>query len=110
MAVRADVHVVEKDFAVLDAGKAVAQVHASFTNRLDFGAEQHEAGLERLQEMEIMEGLAVLGNAALRFFPLGLVSHRPAYAARASLAASSTAATMLSGSAMPLPAMSNAVP
>jgi hypothetical protein len=90
--------------------------------------------------MVVVEGLAVLGDAGLRFLALGLVRHRNVsnlprkhentkpkpeafralviscptdvspYDARASRAASSTAVIMLSGSATPFPAMSNAVP
>src|SRR5207302_10572510 len=106
MAVGADVDVVEKHFAALDASEAVAEVHAALADRFDLGPQQDDAGLERLEEMEIVERLPILGDGGLRFLAFGLVHH----AARASLAASRTAAIMLSGSATPLPAMSNAVP
>src|SRR3954453_5604426 len=52
VAVRADVHVVQEHFAVLDAREAVAQVHTAFANGLPLGAEQHEARLEGLAQME----------------------------------------------------------
>src|SRR5438552_3454574 len=81
-----------------------------------------------------LDRLALVGDARLRFLALGFFGHEsgPAKAGhyvlrpivrgpivrsvrlqadpRASLAARSTAAIMLSGSAMPLPAISNAVP
>src|SRR5262249_10606991 len=46
VAVRADVHVVEKHLAVLDESEAVAQVHAPFPDRLHLGAEQDQPRLD----------------------------------------------------------------
>ena len=65
MAVRTDVDVVEKHFAVFDAGEAVAQVHASFANRLDLGAEQHQPRLEALEQVEVVKGFPVFGDVRL---------------------------------------------
>src|SRR2546428_2171042 len=45
MAVRADVDVVEKHLAVFQAREAVAEVDATFADRLHLGAEQHDARL-----------------------------------------------------------------
>src|SRR5204863_3192085 len=122
-AVRADVDVVEEHLPVLDAREAVAQVDPSLADRLHLGAEQHQTRLEGLEEMEIVVRLPVLGDIGLRLFAIGFFRHdrrpakagpyrsRPAkagpYRCRASFAASNTAAIMLSGSARPLPAMSN---
>ena len=114
MAVGLDVHVVDEDFAVLHLRVAVAQVHAPFADRLHFGAEQRDAGLERLEDVVVVERLPVLGDVLLgasrSVFSAMCTRNLTRAAARASLAASSTACTMLSGSAMSLPAMSNAVP
>src|SRR5262249_46207330 len=111
VAVGADVDVVEEDLAVLDAREAVAEVDAPFTDRLDLGPDQRDAGLEGFQQMEIVEGLAVLRDAGLCLLTIAaIVGHYFALEPRASLAARSTAAIMLAGSAMPCPAMSNAVP
>jgi len=76
MAVRADVDVVEKNLAVFDACEAVAQVHAALANRFHLGAEQHDAGLEGFQQVEVVERLAVFGDALLRFLALGFLGHR----------------------------------
>ena len=116
MAVRADVHVVDEHLAVFDAGKAVAEVDAALADRLHLGAEQHDTGLERLEEVIVVPRLAVLGDVRLGFLPLGFRGHwmtqsSQRYArSRDSFAASNTAAIILSGSATPWPAMSNAVP
>src|SRR5207247_8717349 len=75
MAVGADGDVVEKRLAVLDASVAVAQVHPPLSNRLDFGPKQHDARLEGLEKMEVVERLPVLGDCALCFFALGFFSH-----------------------------------
>src|SRR5262249_17537259 len=114
MAVRADVHVVDEHLAVLDARETVPQVHAAFRDCLDLGAEQQEAGLERLQQVVVVVCLPVLRNRRLRELAFRFVGHesgsrRLLYYRRwrvASRAASSTAAIMLSGSARPWPAMS----
>src|SRR5262245_27449635 len=75
VAVGADVDVVEKDLSVLDARETVPQVDAAFADRFHLGAEQHQSRLERLHQMEIVERLAVFGDARLRFFPLGFFGH-----------------------------------
>ena len=77
VAVRLDVHVVHEDFPVLHLRVAVAQIHAPLANRLHLGAEQRDAGLERLEHVVVVERLAVLGDVLLRGFALGFfgVSH-----------------------------------
>src|SRR5207247_6377631 len=109
------------EFARLRARGSVWRVRAPFANRLHFGAEQHEARLERFEQMVVVVRLPVLGDVRLRQLALGFFFHiqrgpeGPHYdyrlqACRASRAASNTAAIMLCGSAIPFPAMSNAVP
>ena len=71
MRVRADVDVVEEHLAVLDARETVAQVDASLANRLHLGPEQRHAGLERLEEVEVVKRLAVLGDVRLRELAFG---------------------------------------
>src|SRR5580765_223690 len=66
VAVRADVHVVQKHFPIFDSGEAVAQVDAPFTDRFHFGAEQHHTRLETLEQVVVVAGLAVFSDALLR--------------------------------------------
>ncbi len=96
----------EEDLAVLDACEAVAQVDAPFADRFDFRAHEHDARFERLEQMKVVIRLAVFSDVGLRQLALGFFLQ----ADLASRAASTTASTMLPASAMPLPAMSNAVP
>src|SRR5262245_54233079 len=137
VAVGTDVHVVEEHFAVLKPREAVAQVDPTFADRLDLGPEQDDACLERLEKIEIVRRLPVLGDVRLRQLALGLLFHqldfsRTTYNAEHAKtadtheclcdlcelcigrcdnrAARRTAAIMLPGSATPRPAMSNAVP
>src|SRR5712692_200622 len=84
MAVRADVHVVDEHFAVLDAGEAVAQVHAALADRLHLGPEQNQPGLERLEEMVVVRRLAVLGDVRLGFFAIGGWLHQEWFRVRGS--------------------------
>ena len=82
---------------------------------LHFGAEQGDAGLEGFEDVIVVESLAIVGNQRLvvvflvggRFSFFAIVS---AALIDAICAASFTAAIMLPGSALPWPAMSNAVP
>src|SRR5581483_6135032 len=73
MAVGADVDVVEKDLAVLEACEAVAQIHAALADRFHLGAQQHDPRFERFEEVVIVERLSVLGDRGLRFLALGLI-------------------------------------
>src|SRR6185295_9584110 len=75
VAVGADVDVVEEHLAVLDPRVAVAQVDAAFADRLHLGAEQHQPRLEGLEQVIVVEGLAVFRDAGLRFLALGSLSH-----------------------------------
>src|SRR6202008_2392894 len=103
--VRADVDVVQKHFPIVDPREAVAEVDAAFANRLDLGAEQRNARLERLEKVVVVMRFAVLGDVGLSQLAFGFLFH----ADRANRAASFTAAIILRGSATPFPAMSNAV-
>ncbi len=60
--VGADVHALEKRLAVLDARVAVAQICAMRAQRLDLGAGEREAGLERLLDKEVVARLAVVDD------------------------------------------------
>src|SRR6185295_3709098 len=75
VAVGADVDDVEEHLAVLDPRVAVAQVDAAFADRLHLGAEQHQPRLEGLEQVIVVEGLAVFRDAGLRFLALGSLSH-----------------------------------
>ena len=88
----------EEDLAGFDAAVAVLEVDAPLADRLHLGAEQRNAGLERLEEVIVVAGLAVVRHQAFR----RAVRHGATSArAAASFAARRTAATMLDGSAMP---------
>src|SRR5262245_466272 len=78
MPVGADVHVVEEHLAVLEPGKAVTEVHASFADRLDLGAEQHDAGFVGIEDVEIVVGLAVFRDVGLRELSLRFLFCHPA--------------------------------
>ena len=67
MGVRADVNVVDPDFVIFDAREAVPKVHASFTDRFYLGSLQHDACLERLENVIIVQRLPILGRDALGF-------------------------------------------
>src|SRR5215208_1372041 len=112
MAVRIDMDVVDPHFAAVHAGVAVAQVDVAFADRFHFGALELDAGLERLQDVVVVERLAVLSDALLRQLAFG--SHKLQgtwyLVPFASCAASLIASIRLEGSAVPVPAMSNAVP
>src|SRR5262249_30693867 len=65
MAVLPDVRVEQIRFTALELAEAVAQVDAALANRLDFGAGEDEPGLEVLEQVEVVPGLAVVGKRAL---------------------------------------------
>src|SRR5271168_5089176 len=60
--VGADMDALEKRLAVLDARVAVAQICAMRPQRLDLGAGEREAGLERLLDEEVVPRLAVVDD------------------------------------------------
>jgi hypothetical protein len=86
-----DVHVVQPHLAPLHLGVAVAQVRPPLADALHLGAEQRDAGLERLEDVVIVKRLAVVGNHRLG----GIVRLGHHARAPASRAASRTAATRL---------------
>jgi hypothetical protein len=71
MAIGIDVDVVNPHLSIVDTGKAVSQVDASFADRLDFGSDQLNAGFERLEDVIVVKRLAILGDAFLRLFAFG---------------------------------------
>ena len=57
-----DIH---NDLRALEAAIAVAQVHTPLTDGFDLGAGERQAGLERLEDVVIEPGLAVVGDESL---------------------------------------------
>jgi hypothetical protein len=60
--VLADVDLDEPGLSVLDPDVALAEVGETGAERLDLGPGQLDAGLEELQEVVLMAGLAVAGE------------------------------------------------
>src|ERR1700684_1891809 len=60
--VGADMNALEKRLAILDARVTVAQICAMRAQRLDLGAGEREAGLERLLDEEVVPRLAVVDD------------------------------------------------
>ena len=60
--VGADMDAEQERLAVFDPRVAVAQIDLMGAQRLDLGAGQRQAGLERLLDKEIVAGLAVFGD------------------------------------------------
>jgi hypothetical protein len=87
-----DMDVVQPHIALLDARKGVSQVGAPLPDALDFGAEERDAGLEGLEHVVVVQGLAVVGDQRVFGLILRPWRHRRAPARRA---ASRTAATRL---------------
>src|SRR6185503_17877896 len=56
---RRDVRADQPRLALLDAGIGVGDVHLAGADRLDLGAGQHETGLERLVDAELVAGSSV---------------------------------------------------
>jgi hypothetical protein len=75
MAVRVDVDVVQPDFAAFHAREAVAEVHGAFADGLHLGADEHDARLERLEDVVVVKRLPVLGDVLLRRLALALRFH-----------------------------------
>src|SRR6185503_5781343 len=73
--VRADVDVAQPDFALVDARIAVAQVDAPLTDRLHLGTEQRHAGFPLVEDVVVVQCLAVVGDVFLRLFALGFLRH-----------------------------------
>src|SRR6266700_7129386 len=62
MFVRGDMSVFQPHLAVADNGIGRAQIHLSFTNRFDFGADQRDTCLHRSLNCVIMVSLPIDGN------------------------------------------------
>src|SRR5262249_3704852 len=62
VAVLADVRAEQEGFSLLEFAVGVAQIHATFTDGFHFGAKQHHAGLERLEEVIVVSRLAIVGD------------------------------------------------
>jgi hypothetical protein len=75
--VGADVHVVEKDFAVADAGKGFVEVALAEAEAFDLGADEGESGLDGIFDEEVEAGLAIENGRAAGLFRLvvGISSH-----------------------------------
>lgn len=58
----ADVHVINKDFAVLDAAKGFLETDLAESQRLDLGAGQDQAGLKDIVDKIVVIRLFVAGN------------------------------------------------
>ena len=50
----------QERFAAVQLAVAVAQVGAAFPDRFDFGAEERDPGLERLQDVVVVAGFAIV--------------------------------------------------
>ncbi|MMZ68003.1 hypothetical protein D1872_306480 [compost metagenome] len=59
---RADVHVVDVNFAVSDRRERVADVHPGVPDRLDLGPGQHHARFVRILDEIVMGSFFVLGQ------------------------------------------------
>src|SRR5262245_26103355 len=75
MAVRLDVDVVDPHFPGVHAGIAVAQVDVPLPDRFDLGPEERHTSLERLEDVVVVERLAVFGDVLLRLLPGGFCRH-----------------------------------
>ena len=73
--VRTDVYVRHPDLPVFDACIAVAKVDASLANRFDLRPKQRHACLERLDNVIVVTGLAVLGDDTPGGLTRGLLGH-----------------------------------
>ena len=70
-----DMHVHHPDFAALGARVAVAQVDASFADRLDLRTEKRDARFIGFEDVIVVTCLAIVGNNPLSLFALGLFRH-----------------------------------
>src|SRR5262249_25598627 len=70
-----DVDVVDEDLPALDTRVAVAQVDAALADRLHLRALQDNAGLERLEDVVVVERLPVLRDDSLCFLALSELGH-----------------------------------
>jgi len=70
-----DMHVHHPDLTALGARVAVAQVDASFADRLDLGTEKRDARFIGFEDVIVVACLAIVGNNPLSLFALGLLRH-----------------------------------
>src|SRR4051794_29376382 len=70
-------HIVQPDLAILHAGVAFAQVDLARSYGLDLGTGQRDAGLNGVQDLVVVERLAIGGKDALwaRLRRLALGAH-----------------------------------
>jgi hypothetical protein len=65
MAVLTDVGAEQIGLGPLELAVTVAQIDAAFADRLDLGPDERDARLELLEQVEVVAGLAVVGQRAL---------------------------------------------
>ena len=85
VAVLADVRVQQERLAAVQLAIAVAQVGAPLANRFDFRPQQRDPGLECLEHMEVVPGLAVVRDDLIGLAHVSWRAcrpQRPAYACR----------------------------
>src|SRR6185295_20096405 len=70
MTVWADMHVQHPDLTVLRARVAIAQIDASFADRLDLRTKQRDARLEGFENVVVVACLAIVGDDPLRLLAL----------------------------------------
>src|SRR5690606_18398593 len=104
--VGADVRVPQPRLAALEARVGVLQVRPPGAQRLDLAARQHEAGLERLDDLVVVPRLAVdgddgvAGNALLGFSLVRLHARRFRSSPAPSIGAAGSAFGSASGTTM----------
>src|SRR5262245_25807423 len=74
VAVGTDVHVQQPDFALVNPCVAVPQVDRTFANRFHFSSEQDDTRFPGVEDVIVVEGLAIVREVAFGLFALGLFS------------------------------------
>ena len=75
VAVGTDMHIQHPDLTAVGACVAVAQIDASFADRLDLRAEERDARLVGFENVIVVACLAIVGNEALCLLALVLFGH-----------------------------------
>src|SRR5437879_13747714 len=75
VAVRADVAAQKPTLPIADGGVAVLEVHQAGPERLDLGAPEHQAGLDRLENLVLVPGATVGCDRAIAGRLSGLTWH-----------------------------------
>ena len=70
-----DMHVDHPDLSAFGARVAVAQIDASFADRLDLRAKQRDARLVGFENVVVVACLAIVGNDPVRLLALVLLRH-----------------------------------